>query len=195
MTDSATILDSRPVPSSLSRVGRGAGRVFPQGEYRTIVADPPWRYSNRSTRGAAEDHYQTLTVEELCDPARWLGAPLPVAENAHLYLWTTNAFLRDAFAVMEAWGFVYKTCLTWVKPQIGLGNYFRNSTEHALFGVRGKMRTTARDVPTWFQAKRGRHSAKPESFLDLVERSSPGPYLELFSRRQRFGWDTWGDEA
>lgn len=162
---------------------------LPIGAYRTIVADPPWRYGNSATRGAAEDHYETLTLEAICD------LDIPAADDAHLYLWTTNAFLRDAFDVVDAWGFIYKTCLTWVKPQIGMGNYFRNSTEHVLFGLKGKLPTERNDVPTSFEDRRGKHSAKPDSFLDLVETCSPGPYLEMFARRRRMGWDVWGAEA
>ncbi len=160
-------------------------------EYRTIVADPPWQYGNKSTRGAAEDHYETMHLDELC----LIDVPSWSAEEAHLYLWTTNGFLRDAFNLFDAWDFEYKTTLTWVKPQIGLGNYFRNNTEHVLFGVRGGLRTLARDVPTAFTARRGRHSAKPDVFYDIVERSSPGPRLDMFSRTARFGWDTWGNES
>ena len=156
--------------------------------YRTIVADPPWRYSNRGTRGAAEDHYPTMTLEQL-------GRIIPPAEeNAHLYLWTTNGFIYDAFTVMKTWGFAYKTLLTWVKPQIGMGNYFRNNTEHVLFGIRGKMPTLRRDCPTAFTAKRTEHSRKPDLFYDLVESMSPGPYIELFARRVRLGWEGWGNE-
>lgn len=164
----------------------------PSGVYRTIVADPPWRYDNRGTRGAATDHYPTMDLDTICDLA---PTYVPAADDAHLYLWATNAFLRDAFTVMEEWGFSYKTCLTWVKPQIGLGNYFRNATEHVLFGVRGRLKIQQNNVPTWFKAKRGKHSVKPESFFELVESCSPGPYLEMFARRRRPGWDVWGNES
>lgn len=157
--------------------------------FSAIVIDPPWRYDNVATRGAAEDHYSTMSLNEM------EALDLPAAKDAHLYLWVTNGFLRQGFNLMDAWGFTYKTCLTWVKPQIGMGNWFRNSTEHVLFGVRGSCPTRRNDVPTWFKADRTRHSAKPESFYDLVESCSPGPYLEMFARRRRFGWHTWGDEA
>jgi len=165
---------------------------LPAGTYRTIVADPPWRYGNTSTRGAAEDHYGTMTIEELC--------ALPVidraADEAHLYLWVTNNFLKEGFEVVEAWGFDYKTCLTWVKPQMGMGNYFRGSTEHILFGTRGNLRTDQNNVMNWFEARRGRHSAKPGCFYDIVEASSPGPYLEMFARSARLGdWHYWGNES
>jgi N6-adenosine-specific RNA methylase IME4 len=161
----------------------------PTTTYPTIVIDPPWRYDNIATRGAAEDHYPTMSLDELA------ALHLPAADNAHLYLWTTNGFLRQAFDLVDAWQFSYKTCLTWTKPQIGMGNYFRNNTEHVLFAVRGRQPTLRNDCPTWFQADRTRHSAKPESFYDIVETSSPGPWLEMFARRRRFGWATWGNEA
>lgn len=162
------------------------------GRFTTIVADPPWQYDNRGTRNAAAKHYPTLTVDEL----RAMPVAEHVADDAHLYLWTTNAFLRDSFDLLEAWGFTYKSHLAWVKPQMGLGNYFRISHEHVLFGVRGRLPTNTKNTMSWFSADRGRHSAKPESFYDLVEASSPGPYLEMFARSRRLGdWTAWGNEA
>ena len=172
---------------------------LPAGTFRTVVADPPWQYGNAATRGAAEDHYPTMAVEELCE--------LPVGDvagdDAHLYLWVTNNFIREAFDVIDAWGFDYKTCLTWVKPQIGMGNYFRSVTEHILFGVCGGLRTQARDIRNCIEAPRQKHSAKPHSFYELVEKASPGPYLEMFARpgpdalfASRTGeWTYWGNEA
>lgn len=175
-----------------------------EGTYRTIVADPPWRYGNTSTRGAAEDHYQTMSIEELCalDVARDRAAP-----ESHLYLWATAGHLPEAFAVMAAWGFTYKTYLVWVKPQMGMGNYFRISTELVLFGVKGGLRTNHRGLMNYFEAKRAKHSAKPGAFRDLVKKASSGPYLELFARCRRAtelacscshcedGWDVWGDQS
>ena len=168
--------------------GFSATDVVPE-LFTTIVIDPPWRYSNTSTRAAAENHYQTMSHEEL------LALELPAANDAHLYLWVTNSFIGDGLELMAKWGFTQKTMLTWCKPQIGMGNYFRSSTEHVLFGVRGKLSTQRNNVPTWFVANRTEHSAKPESFYDLVEASSPGPYLEMFARRRRLNWSTWGNEA
>jgi N6-adenosine-specific RNA methylase IME4 len=178
----------------------------PEGRFATIVADPPWQYGNTSTRGAAEDHYPTMSIEELCalDIARERAA-----EQSHLYLWTTAGHLPEAFKVMAAWGFEYKTYLVWVKPQMGMGNYFRVSTELVLFGIKGGIRTNDRGLMNWFEAKRGKHSAKPEKFYDLVTVASPGPYLELFARCRkdrelpgmcrctacRLGWTTWGNES
>lgn len=177
----------------------------PEGKFSTFVADPPWQYGNTSTRGAAENHYGTMTIEELC--------ALDVVSNhahdqAHLYLWTTAGHLPQAFDVMSAWGFEYKTYLVWCKPQIGMGNYFRVSTELVLFGVRGRMRTQSRSIRNWFEAKRGKHSAKPLEFHNLVMEASPGPYLELFARCRAsemlsgctcskclHGWTTWGNQS
>ncbi|MBA3844355.1 MAG: methyltransferase [Actinobacteria bacterium] len=164
---------------------------LPEGQYRVIVADPPWRYGNTATRGAAEDHYPTMSLDELAA----LEVETRSAPDAHLYLWVTNGFLREGFDLITAWGFIYKTCLTWVKPQMGMGNYFRSSTEHVLFGVRGSMPIQDRGLMNWFEASRGKHSAKPDSFYDLVEKASRGPYLEMFARRRRLGWHSWGNEA
>jgi N6-adenosine-specific RNA methylase IME4 len=203
----------------LDRITRPTDTPQPEptpGTYRTIVADPPWRYSNAATRAAAADHYHTLSVEQLVglEPMPD-GTKLPddvqgwAADDAHLYLWTTAAFLRDAFQVMDAWGFEYKTYLAWVKPQIGMGNYFRISSELILFGVRGRLPITDRGISNWFESRRGKHSAKPEKFYDLVGRASPGPHLEMFSRchadthlpdlcrcsKCMRGWHVWGNEA
>lgn len=173
---------------ALSVVHAPADEPIPS-EFPCIVIDPPWRYDNKSTRGAAEDHYPTMSYDDL------FAVELPSTSNAHLYLWVTNSFFEDGFALMRAWGFTYKTCLTWCKPQIGMGNYFRATTEHVLFGVRGTLGTLRKDIPTHFIADRTKHSAKPESFYDIVEKSSPGPRLEMFARRRRMGWHVWGNEA
>lgn len=165
----------------------------PPTTYGVIVADPPWRYGNTSTRGAAEDHYPTMTQEELVrlsvEVDEW------AAPDSHLYLWVTNNFLRDGLDLVEAWGFTYRTLLTWVKPQIGMGNYFRSRTEHVLFATRGHAPTLRRDISNVIGADRTQHSRKPDAFYDLVEAQSPGPYLEMFARRRRFGWESWGNEA
>lgn len=164
---------------------------LPEGQFRTIVADPPWDYGNKATRGSTRKHYATMSIEDICA----LDVGSQAAADSHLYLWVTNGFIREGFDVLEAWGFTYKTCITWAKTQIGLGNYFRGATEHVLFGVKGGLRTNDRNIRNWFEAPRGKHSAKPDCFFDLVERASDGPYLELFSRRGRIGWEAWGNEA
>ena len=167
--------------------------------YKTIVADPPWPDAHRLTgvtrvgrvkkeRGIAA-HYSTMTMTQIAD--------LPVAEisdnDAHLYLWTTNLHLEEAFGVMRAWGFNYRTMLTWCKQgHLGLGAYFRTNTEHVLFGIRGSLKTLDRVQGTYFNGPKRGHSVKPGSFGDIVEKCSPGPYLELFARAPRLGWDSWG---
>ncbi|MDD3654818.1 MAG: MT-A70 family methyltransferase [Desulfotomaculaceae bacterium] len=165
--------------------------AIPAGRYRTLVADPPWRYADSNTRAAAEKHYGTMSTAEIC------GLPVGelAEEGAHLYLWATNAHLPEAFAVARAWGFAYKTLLTWVKPQMGLGHYFRGCTEHVLFCVRGSLPTRDNATRNCFEAPRAEHSKKPEAFYQLVEKCSPGPYLELFARRRRPGWQAWGNEV
>ena len=117
-------------------------------------------------------------------------------EDCHLYLWVPNRLLRDGFALLDAWGFRFAGCLTWCKPRIGMGYYFRGSTEHVLFGVKGSQPLKRKDVGTWFEAPSGPkgHSSKPGGFYDLVESCSPGPYLEVFARCARPGWTAWGGE-
>ncbi len=169
--------------------------------YRTIVADPPWAYQSaritttgKQRRAEALGHYSTMTAAEV--------AEIPVGEwtqdDAHLYLWTTNAILPEAFPVMKAWGFKYITLLTWNKMgTLGMGFSFRNQTEHVLFGIKGISHIEpAKRERNIFAAPKGRHSEKPDSFYDMVERVSPEPRLEMFARRARLsGWDYWGDES
>jgi N6-adenosine-specific RNA methylase IME4 len=165
------------------------------GLFSTIVIDPPWDWGDEGDvdqLGRARPDYHTMSVDQI--------AALPVgrlaADDAHLYLWITNRSLPKGFGLIEKWGFRYITCLTWCKPSIGMGNYFRGSTEQILFGVKGSMPLKRKDAGTWFGAKRpGRHSAKPPEFIGLVESCSPGPYLEMFGRTERPGWKIWGEEA
>jgi N6-adenosine-specific RNA methylase IME4 len=156
-----------------------------------IYADPPWTYDNQGTRASTRKHYATLTVEQLCAlPIKSLAAP-----KAHLHLWTTNAFLFDCPALFDAWGFEFKGTFIWTKPQLGLGNYWRNSHELMLLGVRGGLTARNHGLSSWIQADRKTHSAKPEQIRDLIEQLSPGPYLELFGRAQAPGWVVWGNEC
>ena len=125
---------------------------------------------------------------------------LPIGDiadnNCHLYLWVTNRSLPKAFRLIEAWGFRYITCLTWVKPSIGMGNYFRGSTEQVLFAVKGSQPLKRKDVGTHFEAPRGKaHSAKPDEFYKLVESCSYGPYIDIFGRKGRKGWSVWGENG
>lgn len=168
-----------------------AGETFP-----TIVIDPPWDWGDEGDvdqLGRARPTYGTMSFDEI--------KALPVGElsekSAHIYLWITNRSLPKGFSLLEEWGFRYVTCLTWCKPSFGMGNYFRGSTEQILFGVKGSLELLRKDVGTWFQAKRPskKHSSKPDEFYQLVESCSPGVWLEMFARKTRPGWKTWGAEV
>ncbi len=175
--------------------------------YRTLVADPPWGYRDKlggpQERGA-EGHYGTMTMPELYSMPVGLWAE----NDALLWLWTTNAFMVEAHKLAEGWGFTPRTIMTWIKgrliienhepkliQQIGMGHFLRNSTEHIVLAVRGKIDVRNHDVPSAFIAPRLEHSEKPAAFYDMVERMSPGPYLDVFARKQRLRWDTFGNEA
>jgi N6-adenosine-specific RNA methylase IME4 len=159
-------------------------------KFHTIYADPPWKYSNQATRSSTDNHYKTLSVLEICQlPIAGLAA-----DNSHLHLWTTNAVLFDAKTVMEAWGFEYKSCFVWVKPQMGIGNYWRLAHEFLLLGVKGTCRFLDRSQMSWQQIERTKHSSKPEKIRKIIEKVSPGPYLELFARKAAKGWVCWGNE-
>lgn len=164
---------------------------LPSGQFRVIEADPPWAVPS-GPKGPGQQ-YELMETPAICDLAA--GVDSLAAEDCHLYLWATNTLLPDAIEVMRAWGFQHRTVLTWVKPRIGLGHHFRTTTEHVLFGTRGALDTLVNDQPTHFEMPAGRHSAKPAGFYDLIERCSPGPYVRLFARDQRDGWESWGAEA
>ena len=159
--------------------------------FSTIYADPPWRYDNVAARGAAERHYPTMALVEIAA----LPVPALAADACHLHLWTTAAFLFDARAVLDAWGFAYKGVFAWAKPQIGCGNYWRNGLEFLLLGVEGNLPFHDNAVPNWLVADRTAHSAKPEEVRRLVERVSPPPYLELFGRKAVHGWAVFGNDV
>jgi len=167
--------------------------LIEQGKkFKTIYADPPWSYSNQGTRAATSNHYDGMKVEEICElPVNDL-----VADESHLHLWTTNAFLFEAKRVMDAWGFEYKSVLLWVKPQLGIGNYWRVCHEFLLFGNRNRLpmldaHTTLR---SWYEIDRTQHSAKPQHFRALIEKVSPPPRLEMFAREAHEGWAAYGNE-
>lgn len=183
-------------------------------QFSTIVADPPWPYKTPGQIGASLEHrpnrdktlgagnagsksrYGSMSIPELC------AMEVPSAANSHLYLWFTNAFAPEAHEIAKAWGFRPITILTYVKmkadgtPSMKMGHYFRGATEHILFGVRGSLDLRAsRAIPTAFLWPRLPHSEKPEAFYGLVEEASPPGYLELFARKTRLGWTTWGNEV
>ena len=175
-----------------------------EGGYSTILADPPWRFQNRTGKVAPEHkrlgRYGTMSLEEI----KALPVSEVAADNAHLYLWVPNALLPDGLAVMEAWGFRYVTNIVWEKVRKdggpdgrGVGFYFRNVTELLLFGVKGHMRTLdpGRSQVNFIATRKREHSRKPDEQYDLIEACSPGPYLEMFARYARPHWDAWGNEA
>lgn len=174
-----------------------------QGPYSTILADPPWQFQNRTGKMAPEHkrllRYPTMELKEILE----LPVPRLAAAKSHLYLWVPNALLQEGLKVMEAWGFTYKSNLVWFKVRKdggpdgrGVGFYFRNVTELILFGVRGSMRTLqpGRTQVNLLSTRKREHSRKPDEIYDLIEGCSPGPYLELFARFRRSGWDQWGNE-
>jgi N6-adenosine-specific RNA methylase IME4 len=158
-------------------------------KYRTILADPPWDILQRGNYGAVH-HYDLMSLDQI--------KAMPIAdlceENAHCWLWVTNGTLRHGFDVLEAWGFTPRSIFTWIKPRFTLGNYLRNATEHMLFGTRGNAPVQFRSQPSWGYFPLQEHSHKPEEQFAIIERVSPGPYLELFARRKQPGWDAWGNE-
>lgn len=175
-----------------------------EGGFKTVLADPPWRFTNRTGKVAPEhrrlDRYDTMTLDDICA----LGVNDVAADNAHLYLWVPNALLPEGLRVMDAWGFRYVSNLVWAKRRAdggpdgrGVGFYFRNVTELILFGVRGSMRTLApgRSQVNMIESRKREHSRKPDEQYALIEACSPGPYLELFARHPREGWRVWGNEA
>lgn len=180
-------------------------RFLRDDRFGTVMADPPWRFTNRTGKVAPEhrrlSRYPTLDLDEIC--------ALPVArhmqETAHCYLWVPNALLPDGLKVLAAWGFAYKSNIIWHKIRKdggsdgrGVGFYFRNVTEIILFGVRGRnARTLApgRRQVNLFATRKREHSRKPDEQYGIIEACSAGPYLELFGRGTRPGWTVWGNQA
>jgi len=178
---------------------------FGDQRFATILADPPWQFQNRTGKMAPEhkrlSRYNTMGLDEIM--------ALPVSHlalnTAHLYLWVPNALLPEGIRVMEAWGFQYKSNLVWHKIRKdggpdgrGVGFYFRNVTELVLFGVRGKSARTlapGRSQVNFLATRKREHSRKPDEFYNIIESCSPGPYLELFARGARPGWQVWGNQA
>ena len=163
---------------------------LPPGGFATILVDPPWPLQS------GEKHYRTMSLARI----KALPVGSLAARDAHLWLWTTNALLPKAYEVAEAWGFTVRSPLTWVKFRLGLGGRYqlRNATEQLLFCTRGKAPLGSRSQPTWFNAPVTEHSRKPAEQFAIIERVSPGPYLELFARRRPESnqpWAVWGDQV
>ncbi len=173
------------------------------GSFGTILADPPWRFKNRTGRIAPEyqrlHRYPSMSNDEIKD----IPVPDLADDQSHLYLWVPNALIETGLEVLKHWGFEYKTNLVWFKVRKdggpdgrGVGFYFRNVTELVLFGVKGKVRTLppGRTQVNLLATQRREHSRKPDELYDLIEQCSPGPYLELFARHPRPEWVQWGDQ-
>ncbi|MCQ8186198.1 MT-A70 family methyltransferase [Parvularcula maris] len=189
----------------LSDAGRDLLKTAGSTRFGTILADPPWQFTNRTGKMAPEhkrlNRYATMSLGEICD----LPVGQVAAEPSHLYLWVPNALLPDGLRVMEAWGFQYKSNIVWHKIRKdggsdgrGVGFYFRNVTEMILFGVRGKNARTldlGRRQVNLLATRKREHSRKPDEQYDLIEGCSWGPRLELFSRGVRPGWTAWGNQA
>ena len=193
MNPKSLLPESKPAP--LPRIAGG---------FSTVLADPPWRFSNRTGKVAPEhrrlDRYTTMSLEAI----QAMPVSTVLAKNAHLYLWVPNALLPEGLGVMQAWGFRYVSNIIWAKRRKdggpdgrGVGFYFRNVTEILLFGVRGSMRTLApgRSQVNMIETRKREHSRKPDEQYELIESCSPGAYLELFARYARPGWTAWGDES
>jgi N6-adenosine-specific RNA methylase IME4 len=195
----------RDDPSAVIAATSSSLRAVVEGQrFGTVLADPPWRFVNRTGKVAPEHRrlarYETMTIAEI--------AALPVhdvaADKSHCYLWTPNALVPDAFKVLDAWGFTYKAMIVWHKVRKdggsdgrGVGFYFRNVTETILFGVRGSLRTfqPGRRQVNLLATRKREHSRKPDELYKIVEACSPGPFLELFARYPQPGWSAWGNEA
>ncbi len=159
-------------------------------KYKTILADPPWKYGKGFGWGAGEyytlmtlDNIKQLPVKKICD------------DNAHLYLWTPNSVIPQALEVMEEWGFKFKTVITWVKNRSIFGYYFKGQSEQLLFGVKGKLPPMDRHQTTIINGKITTHSTKPMEQYSVIEKISPEPRIELFARKRRDGWDVFGDQV
>jgi len=167
-------------------------------KYQIIYADPPWSYKENWGNGAVHHHYSSMPISEL--------KKLPVAkladDNCHLYLWVTNPFMQEGLDLVKAWGFEYKQLITWVKTnrdgtvRMGLGYYFRGSTEHCIFAVKGKLPRINKSIKNILVEESSRHSHKPAIFRDIiVSHSGDRPRIELFARETANGWDCWGNEV
>lgn len=179
-------------------------RVLGGVPFGTLLADPPWRFRNRTGKVAPEhrrlSRYGTMDWRDVAE----MPIPALMAERSHCYLWVPNALVGQGLAVLEEWGFTYKAMLVWAKRRRdggpdgrGVGFYFRNVTEPVLFGVRGGLRTLApgRRQVNLIETRKREHSRKPDELYPIIHACSPGPYLELFARHPQPGWTAWGDEA
>ena len=165
--------------------------IMPNGLFQIIVIDPPWPYEQSEYNAYSHrvaNPYFSMSIENI------MAFDFPSDENSTLWLWATNSFLHDAFHILEAWGFEYKTMLTWFKQKTGVGNYLRGQTEHCLLAIRGNPIFTHVAQGTALIAKAGANSEKPDAFYELVESLCPGNKLDVFGRKKRDGWEVYGDQ-
>lgn len=156
-------------------------------KHSTLIADPPWQGQS------GEKHYETMSL----DAIKSMGPAIRevTTPDGHCWIWVTNGTLPYGKEVLEAWGYEYRSTLSWIKPRLGLGPYLRNMTEHVMLGTRGKAPVKFRGQGTWLFAPIQDHSHKPEEFLEVCKRVSPGPYLEIFARRPHADFSVWGKEV
>lgn len=194
--------EKEPLADTGEKINWGLPKV--QGGFKTIVADPPWKFQNKTGKVAPEHdrlfRYETLTMDEIKN----MPIEEMAAEKSHCYLWTPNALLPETIKVLDAWGFEYKTNLIWFKSRKdggpdrrGVGFYYRNVTEMLLMGVKGGMRTLqpGRSMPNMCKERKKSHSVKPDSMYHIIEQCSPAPRIDLFAREKRPGWYVWGNEV
>jgi N6-adenosine-specific RNA methylase IME4 len=180
--------DSQPGFATNLQTLLAEGRTF-----STIYADPPWRHDNQASRASASNHYPTMTLEDICrEPVSELAA-----KNCHLHLWATSPMLPEAFKVISSWGFEYKSSFIWVKRQMGLGNYWRGAHELLLTACRGQLAFNDHSQRSWLEVDRTTHSTKPEEIREIIEKVSPGPFLELYGRKPpvNSSWTVYGNQC
>ena len=161
-------------------------------KFSTILLDPPWDVQQKGAKSrGAQRHYDLMTLDRI------KAMPIPdlMEDNGHIWLWVTNATLEHGFDILRAWGAVPRSIFTWVKPRMGLGIYLRNATEHVILATRGKAPILFNAQMNWGIFPLQDHSHKPEEIHKIIERCSPGPYLELFARREFPGWSIWGNQV
>jgi len=160
--------------------------------YKTVLADPPWpeRGAGKIKRGA-DRHYKLMTIKDITEYMK----QLPYDDNCHLYMWVTNNYLKDGIQIINDIGFRYITNIVWMKDRFGLGQYYRGQHELLLFAVKGRLPYRSKSETSVIIAKRRKHSEKPKEQYKKIEAVSHSPYLEVFARKKREGWDSWGDEV
>jgi site-specific DNA-methyltransferase (adenine-specific) len=169
-------------------------------KYSVIYADPAWKYNNQSPPCLPEKqpdtckieyYYPTMTIQEIKD----LKVKEMCEKDCVLFLWATTPAIQEALEVVKAWGFKYKTMVTWEKENRDcMGYWFRVCTEHLIVAVKGNVKAFRDMERTCYHEKRGKHSKKPDHFYETIERVTTGNRIELFARQKREGWDIWGNE-